>query len=191
MTVEKVVLEFEHKAIAALIEFAAKNDIRYYLNGIYFEVKDGKSVVAATNGHALGAIYSSINTDATNVSLIVPRHAIEIAIKAGKVIGKSFPLSIEITGDRAVLLWNKNEGIVFAPIEAKFPDIERVIPKNVSGEISTINWGYLRAFEKASQILTGAKSWVPPKIGYNGNAGALITVPAFPNFTGVVMPIRA
>jgi hypothetical protein len=130
------------KLRAALI-CAAKNDVRYYLNGILFARHGAGMVAVSTDGHRLSAIYSDereCEPDATELpesfAIIVPADVIANACKAHKSRTVSV-LLFEIqpadgTADAARLVTigaNAGESQFSArEVEGRFPDWQKVIP---------------------------------------------------------------
>lgn len=96
--------------LKAVLSCAAKNDIRYYLNGIFVDFD--KKVVVATNGHQLVIVKNVANLDGTG-AVIIPRDVVGLAVKNGSSVCIS---NTEING------------IPFKPINGKYVDYERVIP---------------------------------------------------------------
>lgn len=126
---------------AAFICSAAK-DIRYYLQGVYMEFSpsangastDGILTFSSTDGHIMfaGTAPAVFEVDPQNAPfwMIIPNDAIKAAIK-----GKSDFVALRSLPDGRYSLGDT----IFAPINAKFPDLRRVIPTKVSGEKGSYN----------------------------------------------------
>lgn len=168
--------------------FTAKKDIRPALHGVV--IRDG--YIAGTQGHYVGAIRWA---DLEGVDeVIVPNDAIDFYLK--KV--KAFKINT------VTIRWERAEGkpatgeltngpVVeqFRPIDARFPPFERLLCTHTepTGH-PQFQWSYLVLFEKAAATLgrTGdAKILVIPN-GDNGSAR--VKVLGFPDFEGVVLPVR-
>jgi DNA polymerase-3 subunit beta len=133
----KMKLSLRKSDLKAALICSAVKDIRYYLQGVYFEfspsasgvLTDGILTFAATDGHILfaGTAPAIFESDPQSAPfwMIIPSHAVKAAIKTKNdvVILRSLPDGSYSIGD-----------IIFAPIDAKFPDFRRVIPASVSGE---------------------------------------------------------
>lgn len=182
------------KAIEAMLLLAAKNDIRYYLNGLFIEYNESTTRVIATNGHVLG-VYQEARENQGSGSLLVSRESLALLPKKykGEVILSKMDESKK---------WNMQAQALSAniiEIEGKFPDYRRVCHSlqttGTSGEIAAYSLDSLQAFEKVGVILNGRKyknggQW--HKVYQNGSASALVTIEGLAcDFAGVIMPIRA
>jgi len=74
------------RMIAATLPAAAKNDARYFLNGINLESQDGKLTACGTDGHRLHAA-EAIGDYQDGISIILPRHSAQIIESALPVDG--------------------------------------------------------------------------------------------------------
>ena len=63
--------------LARLAPAMSKEETRYYLNGICFDVLDGELRLAATNGHALSLIERGARVDCADMAPILPDRAIQ------------------------------------------------------------------------------------------------------------------
>ena len=115
-------ISIQSSAIRAAIICAAKKDIRYYLQGIYINVAHRDyATVCGTDGHILFAGRATIEHD-SNLSpfnMIVPIDA------AKKIDKKAHSVILELLPDGTYLL----DGTRFTPLDGRFPDYSRVIPK--------------------------------------------------------------
>ena len=159
---------------------AAKEDVRYYINGVM--VRNGE--MAATNGHMLLLIKSNgIESDG---EYIIDNDTLKMLVTAHK----------GIKGDNRVEVINGmtvtgKSGVQITPVDGKFPDVNRVIPQETSGEIAHFNYEYLLACQKANgQFLGGEYLWI--KLQHNGGKGAKFESEDEDGnkLIGVVMPIR-
>jgi len=115
--------------IKAAIPCAAKNDIRYYLNGALFEWtnSDKRLRVISTNGLVLSAFSVEVPfCEDPDFSIIVP---LEVLIYVSKI--KSPAEELKPNGDG----WQFADKL-FTPIDGKFPDYRSVIP-NFKGRVSS------------------------------------------------------
>lgn len=113
------------KAIKSCSACMADGDVRYYLNGMLFEISLGSFNIVATDGHRLAksVIPSECEDDAR---AIIPRKAVP---EIQKMLEHSGSPSIDISKTHIVV---KNGGmrVVSKLVDGKYPDYERVIPKN-------------------------------------------------------------
>jgi DNA polymerase-3 subunit beta len=166
--------------LKALLICAGKKDIRYYLNGIYFESSPNGLIAVATDGHRLLAI-NLPNEHHDNVSAIVPRALIEIAVKT-----KMPEINISIENDIATLS-SAGQSTSGSLTEGKFPDYRRVIPERASGErTADFNNEYLVDFDKIGKLLQGGEL---ARVVQNGLSSAMVHF-SDDNAIGVVMPMR-
>ena len=166
--------------LKAVMMAAAKKDIRYYLNGVM--VRNGE--LAATNGHMALLIQSeSIKSDG---EYIIDNDTLKMIVNLYKVVKGD--TRIEVVDSVAITGKSK---ISITPVDGKFPDINRVIPQEPSGEIAHFNYEYLLACQKANgEFLGGKYPWV--KLQHNGQAGAKFESEDEDGnkLIGVVMPVR-
>lgn len=165
--------------IKALLLTSAKKDIRAYLSGVYFESTASGIVAVSTDGHRLLAVQVLNDTGWQGLSAILPREALEKAVKT-----KAVSLIITIEADRFTLD-DGSQATSGLLLEGRFPDWRRVIPSTTSGEASSFQNEYLADFDKAARLLCGGNC----KVLHNGTSGALIRF-ATDQAVGVVMPLR-
>lgn len=172
--VSKLLLE------SALI-FQAKNDVRYYLNGICFKA-DGR--VCSTDGHR--AFVGGKHDNKLNEDVIV---------SVSKSPHKRYDYAIIDTKSQ-IITYHVLESMVGAGIcsvvDGKFPDIDRIIPKQTSPtEVIGFNAKYLVDVEKAAKLFNPKFESV--KFELNGNtsaAAAKLRSPTGETATIIVMPMR-
>ena len=159
---------------------ADKSDVRYYLNGIV--VRNGE--IAASNGHMALMIKSeSIKSDG---EYIIDNDTLKMVLTAHK--GIKGDTRIEVVDSVAITGKSK---ISITPVDGKFPDVNRVIPQEPSGEVAHFNYEYLLACQKANgEFLDRKYHWI--KLQHNGDKGAKFESEddAGNKLIGVVMPVR-
>lgn len=107
-------------ALVKPVKFAmSTEETRYYLNGTYLHVEDGRLAVVATDGHRL-ALNLGQAVD-TFDGVIVPRKTVEI-LPTGAVNVSVSDARIRIANDDMVILSKLVDG--------SFPDYRRVIPRS-------------------------------------------------------------
>ena len=126
------VFQCEQSILKRLIDhtgFAmAQQDVRYYLNGMLWELKTGSLRVVATDGHRLAMSTQSVTAIETNnvAQAILPRKGV---IELNRLLEDSND-TVDITlGKNHIRA--KTEGFTFTSklVEGKFPNYEQVIPK--------------------------------------------------------------
>lgn len=166
---------------SALI-FQAKNDIRYYLNGVCLKT-DGR--VCSTDGHRafIGSKHNGKLKD--DVILTISKSPTkkydyaEIDIEAG---------SITYHHDSTI---QTGVGMV-SLVDGRFPDIDRIIPKELSPcDRIGFNAGYLVDLEKAAKLFHPQFSSVIFEMNGSTNAAsAKLKSPCGDTATIIIMPIR-
>jgi len=184
-------------ALKAMSEIAPVKDIRFYLNGVYFECNQASTRLVATDGHCLGVYESNQENqiDAGAINFIMPLDVIKLL----KVVHKQceeVTVTIErkheneldlITGGTIQVAGGP--AISWKAVDGRFPDYIRVLPKEtMSGKTAQFCPAIVQKFVKAAKCLgLSTKNGVP--IGHNGGGSALIALNN-PNFIGVIMPMR-
>lgn len=179
--VSKTILE------AALI-YQAKNDIRYYLNGVCFK-KDGR--VCSTDGHR--AFIGSKHTSDLKEDVI---------LKIQKPPVKRYDFADLDTDSGIVTYFNqvgeKEEdrhrlGVgICEVIDGRFPDIDRIIPKERQAvDRIGFNAGYLASIGPAAKLFNG--KWECATLEFSGaNSAAIAHLKSPCGLTGmvIIMPMR-
>lgn len=173
--VSKILLE------SALI-FQAKNDIRYYLNGICFKA-DGR--VCSTDGHRafVGGKHEGDLKD-------------DVILSITKSPTKKYDYA-EIDTDTGIVSYHTDTTLrigvgICEVIDGKFPDIDRVIPKETAPtDRIGFNASYLASIEKVAKLFNPKLASVLFEL--NGHTNA--TVAKLTSYNGeeakiIVMPMR-
>lgn len=105
----------------------ANQDVRYYLNGMLFEVADGQLRVVATDGHRLATAIEDAQVSGDLTQVIVPRKGVLELNRLLSDTDETVELQIGTNHIRA-----KVADYIFTSklVEGKFPDYHRVIPRN-------------------------------------------------------------
>ena len=139
----------------ALVTYAmAQQDIRYYLNGLLL-IADGKNLVlVATDGHRLAYADSELEAPVpSRCEVILPRKTVlELARQIGDT---DDTVDVVLSGNQAVFRFGSIE-FVTKLIDGKFPDYERVIPREQPGCITLTRVPFLAALQRAA-ILSNEK----------------------------------
>src|SRR4051794_38945908 len=116
------------KGLINQVHFAmAVHDIRYYLNGILF-VAEGKTLtLVATDGHRLALAQATLDNDIPKQEVILPRKTV---LELQRLLrDEDTPIELRFAGNQARFAFSGME-FVTKLVEGKFPDYNRVIPKN-------------------------------------------------------------
>ena len=136
------------------VSFAmAVHDIRYYLNGILF-VAEGKQLsLVATDGHRLAFASSTLDVEVPRQEVILPRKTVlELQRLLSDAEGA---IEMQFAGNQAKFSFGGME-FVTKLVEGKFPDYNRVIPKNHKNQV-TLGRAPLLASLQRTAILTSEK----------------------------------
>jgi DNA polymerase-3 subunit beta len=146
------------KQLINQVHFAmAVHDIRYYLNGILF-VAEGKSLtLVATDGHRLALAQATLDTDIPKQEVILPRKTV---LELQRLLkderdGDEGPIEMCFAGNQAKFAFSGME-FVTKLVEGKFPDYNRVIPKNHKNHVTLGRAPLLASLQRAA-ILTSEK----------------------------------
>jgi len=137
------------------VHFAmAVHDIRYYLNGILF-IAEGKTLtLVATDGHRLALAQSTLEADMpSKQEVILPRKTV---LELQRLLGDvDEPIEMRFAGNQAKFSFGGME-FVTKLVEGKFPDYNRVIPKNHKNAVVLGRAPLLACLQRAA-ILTSEK----------------------------------
>ena len=142
------------KDLLSQVAFAmAVHDIRYYLNGILF-VAEGKQLsLVATDGHRLAFASSTLDVEVPRQEVILPRKTVlELQRLLSDAEGA---IDMQFANNQAKFSFGGME-FVTKLVEGKFPDYNRVIPKNHRNSITLGRAALLATLQRAA-ILTSDK----------------------------------
>lgn len=122
------------KALMNRVAFSmAIHDIRYYLNGILFVAEGNNLSLVATDGHRLA--YANATLDVAIPSkqeVILPRKTV---LELQRLLSdKEGAIDMQFAGNQAKFSFDGME-FVTKLVEGKFPDYNRVIPRNHTNEL--------------------------------------------------------
>lgn len=197
-------LSIQSDVIKALLLVAAKNDVRYYLNGICVDARaNGDVVLVATDGHRLLAVPVAVDDieDLAPGEYLIPRDVLA-AVKPNKAGRTTFPLQLEITTPaptpdperpgvtvqaRPTFTLTGATSATGATIDGRYPDWRRVIPASTTGKPGQYNPAYIGDFGAVARLLTGKDTY--PIFHQSGASNALVSRLGA-NALGVLMPMR-
>lgn len=197
---------FNIDQLRAALLASAKDDISYYLNGVYVESNSGTTRMCGTNGHYLLAVdYRHGDKEDWAGHFIIPRDVCEMVAKGkyqlsygtieierdypGSIVGASSVLP-HVTGVMRV----QGTVIGFSSVAGVFPDYTRIITPWVGDDTdmkaAQFNPSYIGVFQKIAKVLGS-------KLGYftlwqRGEDSALVKFDAMPDSVdavGVLMPL--
>ena len=136
------------------VSFAmAVHDIRYYLNGILF-VAEGKQLsLVATDGHRLAFASATLDVEVPRQEVILPRKTV---LEMQRLLSDAEgAIEMQFASNQAKFSFGGME-FVTKLVEGKFPDYNRVIPKNHKNSV-TLGRAPLLASLQRTAILTSEK----------------------------------
>jgi DNA polymerase-3 subunit beta len=137
------------------VHFAmAVHDIRYYLNGILFMAEGRQLTLVATDGHRLALAQAQLETEVPNKQeVILPRKTV---LELQRLLqDDETPIEMRFAGNQARFAFSGME-FVTKLVEGKFPDFNRVIPKNHRNTLTLGREPLLSSLQRAA-ILTSEK----------------------------------
>lgn len=142
----KVLLEKTHFSMA-------QQDVRYYLNGLLFEVSKGQLRLVATDGHRLALAEAKLEeAAASDLQVILPRKGV---LELQRILSGQGSVQISIGATQMRLT---ADGIRFTSklIDGRFPDYARVIPQDPTRVIEADRLTLRTALQRAA-ILSNEK----------------------------------
>jgi DNA polymerase-3 subunit beta len=136
------------------VSFAmAVHDIRYYLNGILF-VAEGKQLsLVATDGHRLAFASATLDVEVPRQEVILPRKTV---LEMQRLLSDAEgAIEMQFASNQAKFSFGGME-FVTKLVEGKFPDYNRVIPKNHKNSV-VLGRAPLLASLQRTAILTSEK----------------------------------
>jgi len=136
------------------VSFAmAMHDIRYYLNGILFVAEGASLSLVATDGHRLAFASAKLDVEVPKQEVILPRKTVIelqrlLSLNAGAI-------EMQFANNQAKFSFDGME-FVTKLVEGKFPDYNRVIPRNHKNKVTLGRDALLRTLQRTA-ILTSDK----------------------------------
>lgn len=142
------------KQLLTLVNFSmAQQDLRYYLNGVLLVIEADCVRAVATDGHRLAYADAQGQGSESKHEVIIPRKTVlELARLLGEV---DDPVTIDLASNQARFSFG-DVVLITKLVEGKFPDFQRVIPKNHQHHIVMDRETLQRSLQRAS-ILTSDK----------------------------------
>lgn len=124
-------------------------DIRYYLNGLFLEIKPHKINCVATDGHRMSVASQLSIEELPTCDAIIPLKAITEIIK---LIGDNdAPITITINKSYAKFEFN-NITLITKLIDAKFPEYQSVIPNDFKLAFSADRKELIKSIQRVAII---------------------------------------
>jgi DNA polymerase-3 subunit beta len=143
------------KRLLEKTQFAmAQQDVRYYLNGLLLEVKEGVLKTVATDGHRLAmSEVDGIADSELDIQVIIPRKAVIELIRL--LSDSDDDIKIDLSGNH--VRFHIGETLFTSKlIDARFPDYQRVMPENADKKMIA-NKDLLKLSLQRASILSNEK----------------------------------
>ncbi len=146
------------KELLGQVSFAmAVHDIRYYLNGILFVAEGTQLALVATDGHRLAYASATLDVEVPKQEVILPRKTVmELQRLLSDAGGDNQPhMEMQFANNQAKFSFGGME-FVTKLVEGKFPDYNRVIPRNHKNSVTLGRQALLATLQRTA-ILTSEK----------------------------------
>lgn len=143
------------KQLIDAVQFSMANqDVRYYLNGMLFEIEGKQLRAVATDGHRLAVSSLSISKEITaSQSIIVPRKSV---LELAKLISDNEALINVQIGNNNLRVNLPDFTFTTKLIDGRFPDYRRVLPKKLDKTLVS-SCDHLRCALSRAAILSNEK----------------------------------
>jgi DNA polymerase-3 subunit beta len=143
------------KAMLDSTSFAmAQQDVRYYLNGLLFEVSADYLRVVATDGHRLALHTEKLKIPVTSkTQVIVPRKGI---LELSRLLSEGDEEVHLVIGTNHIRARTQNFTFTSKLVDGKFPDYDRVLPKGGDKVLTAVRNDLRQALNRTA-ILSNEK----------------------------------
>ncbi|ELB2162561.1 DNA polymerase III subunit beta [Vibrio parahaemolyticus] len=131
----------------------ANQDVRYYLNGMLFEIDGTTLRSVATDGHRMAVSQTQLDADFAQKQIIVPRKGVQELVKLMDAPEQPVVLQIGSSNVRAEV-----NNFIFTSklVDGRFPDYRRVLPQHTNKTLIASCDELRQAFSRAA-ILSNEK----------------------------------
>ncbi|MEM8491817.1 MAG: DNA polymerase III subunit beta [Pseudomonadota bacterium] len=132
----------------------AQQDVRYYLNGMYWELRSGRLRAVATDGHRLAiCTFPGTLRDLEDTQVILPRKGV---LELSRLMQESDGEVMVIIGSNHLRATTPDFTFTSKLVDGKFPDYERVLPKSPDKLVEGARTDFRQAFARTA-ILSNEK----------------------------------
>jgi len=150
------------------------DETRYILNGVYFNFKDGKLALVATDGRRLALVSKELTVPAASAgAIILPAKTVAELLR---LLGKGEKLSIAFNDRRAAfqIETGKESGgltdsiyLFSKVVEGNYPNYHQVIPKETHQRIKLERELFLQCVHRAALVTSEKSNSVKIKLSSN------------------------
>jgi DNA polymerase-3 subunit beta len=152
--VEVSLTQAELRGLVEKTQFSMANqDVRYYLNGMLFEIEGTTLRSVATDGHRMAVSQTQLGADFAQKQIIVPRKGVLELVKLLDAPEQPVVLQIGSSNVRAEV---NNYVFTSKLVDGRFPDYRRVMPQSTSKTLEAGCDELRQAFSRAA-ILSNEK----------------------------------
>lgn len=136
----------------------AQQDVRYYLNGMLWEITAGRLRSVATDGHRLALADAAIEvTSEERIQAILPRKGVQ---ELARLLGDEADAQVVI-GTNHVRVEGADYRLTTKLVDGAYPDYERVVPRNgnriVEGDRELLRQAFYRAAILSNEKYRGVR----------------------------------
>lgn len=131
----------------------AQQDVRYYLNGMYWEIRSGRLRAVATDGHRLAVCTFPESLELEDTQVIIPRKGV---LELSRLMQSDDDGVTIILGSNHVRATTDDFTFTSKLVDGKFPDYERVLPRNPNKIVEGTRLELRQAFTRTA-ILSNEK----------------------------------
>ena len=132
----------------------AHQDVRYYLNGLLLEIDSSRIRAVATDGHRL-----AMTDKAVEITLDAPRQCIvprKGVLEIVRLLNPNSTTAQIAVGENHFRVTSGNQSLTTKLVDGRFPDYERVIPRETDNRVVASRES-LRAVLRRASILSNEK----------------------------------
>jgi len=170
---------FEQGELATMLSNVAyaqsTDETRYILNGVYFNFKDGKVALVATDGRRLALVSKEVEVTAANTgAIILPAKTVAELLR---LLGKGDKLKISFDERRAAFQIDTDKDtdsgltesvFLFSKVvEGNYPNYQQVIPKETHQRIKLERELFLQCVHRAALVTSEKSNSVKVKLSAN------------------------
>jgi DNA polymerase-3 subunit beta len=137
----------------------AQQDVRYFLNGMLLEVTNEHTRTVATDGHRLAmCTVAGGASGAEKTQIIIPRKGV---LELGRLLDDTEDELVLQLGSNHLRVTHGQYTLTTKLVDGKFPDYEKVIPRDasrtISGDRETLKQAFIRASILSNEKYRGVR----------------------------------
>ena len=105
----------------------AKDDVRYYLNGLLLQWRGATLLAVATDGHRLADVGLALSAEAGDGEAILPRDTVDIIARLASEAGDA-DLTLDVYPHRRLACARGGIELISKLIDGRYPEWRRVVP---------------------------------------------------------------